>query len=103
MINLPNDQTVHVLIDRKQRVKDLKREVARNLGLVYSSQFEIFEIRNKQTKRLMYDDESVNEIYHAQKSSFNPFKDEVTYLYTRHYYLDNDEEYRLYKNDFVRT
>lgn len=51
----------------------------------------------------MYDDESVNQIYHAQKISFNPFKDEVTYLYTRHYYLDHEEQYRLYKNDFVRT
>ena len=51
----------------------------------------------------MYDDESVNEIYNAQKSSFNFFKDSLDYLSTRHYYLDPEEEYTLYKNDFVRT
>jgi hypothetical protein len=51
----------------------------------------------------MYDDALVEEIYQAQKHSFNPFKDTISYIYTRHYYLDLEEEYTLYKNDCVRT
>ena len=42
IINLPNDQTVHVLIDRKERIKNLKKAISSNLGLIYCSQFEIF-------------------------------------------------------------
>ena len=35
--------------------------------------------------------------------SFNPFKDSIEYVFSRHYYLDADEEYTMFKNDFVRT
>lgn len=37
----------------------------------------------------MYEDESVLPIYEEQKSfSFNPFKETVVYVYTRHHYLE---------------
>lgn len=38
----------------------------------------------------MYDDELVSDIYKEQQSylnSINPFKDTLSYLYTRHHYL----------------
>lgn len=36
----------------------------------------------------MHDDEVVTQIYENQSGfNFNPFKDTITYLYTRHHYI----------------
>lgn len=54
--------------------------------------------------RLMDEDEPVLQIYENQSGfSFNPFKQNITYLYTRHHYVDPEDEFTLYKNDFVRA
>ena len=85
-------QIVKVTIDVKNAtVSDLKEAVAQNLGLIFLTQFEIFEIRGKDQRRLMYDDESILPIFEEQQCfSFNPFKEKVIYIYTRHHYLDSE-------------
>lgn len=90
------------------KVRDLKNLLVSNLNLETSGQFEIFEVRNKNlsSKKLLYEDESLSKIYEEQKnatSSINPFRDTLDYIYTRHYYLNTDEEYDLYKNDPIRS
>lgn len=105
-ILLPNSETVVVKVNAQwDKIKDLKKLIEEKLGLIYGSQFEIFEIKNN-ARRLLHEDESVAKIYEEQKSvlgSLNPFKNSIVYLYTRHYYLSSEEEYALYKEDFVRT
>ena len=65
-------------------------KIAIELELIYNSQFEIFEVRNKNysTKRLTYDDEPITAIYDSQQSiNLNPFADKLDYMFSRHYYL----------------
>lgn len=52
----------------------------------------------------MHDDERVTPIYENQSGfNFNPFKECVTYIYYRHHYLQPDDEFAYYKDDFMRT
>ena len=91
-ITLPNKTLVELRVNADfDKIKDVKKLLSQQLGLICNSQFEIFEIKDK-IKRLMHDDESSNKIYEEQKSVFNtlnPFKDEVIFLFTRHYYLSS--------------
>ena len=40
----------------------------------------------------MYDDEPVFDIFNTQQSvNLNPFADKIDYMFSRHYYISNDE------------
>lgn len=103
-ILLPSLQVVKVMVDVKSaNISDLKEAVAMNLGLIHHSQFEIFQQRGKDQRRVMHDDEPVLPIYEEQSGfSFNLFKESTSYVYTRHHYLSAEEEFALFKDDFIR-
>lgn len=54
----------------------------------------------------MHDEELAVKILEEQKAmetSINPFRDSFDYMFTRHYYLSNEEENLLYRMDSIRA